>query len=293
MDNLIKQFEKYIDTERNYSANTLRAYKRDLTEFGDFIVESYNDAQDLNNISDSDIRRFIGLLNKKNSKSTIERKLASLRAFFEFLQKENIVTANPAKLIPSPKREKKLPVFLSVDEIFRLIDQDLSEGVTGLRNKAILELMYSSGIRVGELVNLTLDNLNIEKRELKLLGKGSKERIVPVGKKAIQSVLEYLEKRQVLKPKTDKVFLNNRGAKISERSIGRIVKKFAQAACLSKNISPHALRHSFATHLLGSGADLRAIQDMLGHSSLSVTQKYTHTSIERIMNVYDKTHPRS
>jgi len=291
MDNLIKQFEKYIGTERNYSAHTLRAYKRDLTEFRDFL-ESYNNTQDPNNIKDSDIRRFIGLLNSKNSKSTIERKLASLRSFFEFLQRDNIIKANPAKLIPSPKKEKKLPVFLSVDEMFILIYQEY-KGVMGLRDKAILELMYSSGIRVGELVNLKLDNLNIENSELRLLGKGSKERIVPVGKKAITSLLAYLEKREALKPKTDKIFVNNRGTPISERSIGRIVKKLAQTASLSKNISPHALRHSFATHLLGSGADLRAIQDMLGHSSLSVTQKYTHTSIARIMNVYDKTHPRS
>ena len=292
MDNFIKQFEQYIGTERNYSANTLRAYSRDLCEFGDFL-KSGNNAQNINEVNDVLIRRFIGLLNNKNSKSTIERKLASLRAFFEFLQREKIIKANPAKLIPSPKKEKKLPVFLSVDEMFRLIDQDLSKGAVGLRNKAILELMYSSGIRVGELVNLKLDNLNIENNEIKLLGKGSKERIVPVGKKAIISLLAYLQSREVLKPKTDKLFVNNRGTQISERSIGRIVKKFAQAACLSKNVSPHALRHSFATHLLGSGADLRAIQDMLGHSSLSVTQKYTHTSIERIMNVYDKSHPRS
>ncbi len=292
MDNFIKQFEQYIGTERNYSANTLRAYSRDLCEFGDFL-KSGNNAQNINEVNDVLIRRFIGLLNNKNSKSTIERKLASLRAFFEFLQREKIIKANPAKLIPSPKKEKKLPVFLSVDEMFRLIDQDLSKGAVGLRNKAILELMYSSGIRVGELVNLILDNLNIENSEIKLLGKGSKERIVPVGKKAIISLLAYLQSREVLKPKTDKLFVNNRGTHISERSIGRIVKKFAQAACLSKNVSPHALRHSFATHLLGSGADLRAIQDMLGHSSLSVTQKYTHTSIERIMNVYDKSHPRS
>lgn len=292
MDNFIKQFTKYLGTERNYSAHTLRAYKRDLAEFRDFL-NSAGSAQDLNNIADSDLRRFIGLLNKKNSKSTIERKLASLRAFFDYMQKEKIIKANPAKLIPSPKKEKKLPVFLSVDEMFKLIDQHLHGGVRGFRDKAVLELMYSSGIRVGELVNLTLDNLDIENKELKLLGKGSKERIVPVGQKAIKSLLDYLEKRELLKPRTDYIFINNRGTKISERSIGRIVKKFAQAASLNKNVSPHALRHSFATHLLGSGADLRAIQDMLGHSSLSVTQKYTHTSIERIMNVYDKTHPRS
>jgi len=239
MDNFIKQFEQYIGTERNYSANTLRAYSRDLCEFGDFL-KSGNNAQNINEVNDVLIRRFIGLLNNKNSKSTIERKLASLRAFFEFLQREKIIKANPAKLIPSPKKEKKLPVFLSVDEMFRLIDQDLSKGAVGLRNKAILELMYSSGIRVGELVNLILDNLNIENSEIKLLGKGSKERIVPVGKKAIISLLAYLQSREVLKPKTDKLFVNNRGTQISERSIGRIVKKFAQAACLSKNVSPHA-----------------------------------------------------
>ncbi|NIP37785.1 MAG: tyrosine recombinase XerC [Candidatus Dadabacteria bacterium] len=292
MNEYISQFINYLSTERNYSANTLRAYGKDLAEFAEFL-QSKNLACDLNDIDDSHVRIFMGLLNTKNSKSTIERKLASLRAFFEYLQRDKIIKANPAKLIPAPKKEKKLPVFLSVDEMFRLIDQGIYKGVKGLRDKAILELMYSSGIRVGELVNLKFDNLNLEKNELKLLGKGNKERIVPVGKKAIESLLEYLQKREILKPGTDYIFINNRGTKISERSIGRIVKKFAEAASLSKNISPHALRHSFATHLLGSGADLRAIQDMLGHSSLSVTQKYTHTSIERIMDVYDKTHPRS
>lgn len=292
MTGYINQFKNYLDSERNYSAHTLRAYGKDLDDFARFL-QSKNIASDLNEINDSHIRMYMGLLNTKNSKSTIERKLASLRAFFDYLQKEKIIKSNPAKLIPTPKKEKKLPVFLSVDEMFRLIDQSVYKGVRGIRDKAMLELMYSSGIRVGELVNLKLDSLNIEKNELKLLGKGSKQRIVPVGKKAIESLLEYLQKRELLKPKTDNVFINNRGDKISERSIGRIVKKFAQAASLSKNISPHALRHSFATHLLGSGADLRAIQDMLGHSSLSVTQKYTHTSIERIMEVYDKTHPRS
>ncbi len=177
--------------------------------------------------------------------------------------------------------------------MFRLIDQHLTEGVRGLRDRAVMELMYSSGIRVGELVNIKMDDINFENHELKLLGKGSKQRIVPVGKKALKSLMDYMEKRELLKPKSDYIFINNRGTKISERTVARIVKKFAKAASLNKNISPHALRHSFATHLLGSGADLRAIQDMLGHSSLSVTQKYTHTSVERIMDIYDKTHPRS
>ncbi len=292
MDNYIKQFKKYLEAERNYSTHTLRAYARDLDEFYGFLISRGNDC-DMNGIEDSDIRSFIGVLNKKNSKSTIERKLASLRAFFDYLQKEKIIKSNPAKLIPSPKKEKKLPVFLSVDEMFRLIDQHLTEGVRGLRDRAVMELMYSSGIRVGELVNIKMDDINFENHELKLLGKGSKERIVPVGKKALKSLMDYMEKRELLKPKSDYIFINNRGTKISERTVARIVKKFAKAASLNKNISPHALRHSFATHLLGSGADLRAIQDMLGHSSLSVTQKYTHTSVERIMDIYDKTHPRS
>lgn len=292
MKSHIEQFENYLATERNYSHNTLKAYKKDLDEFYGYVTAA-SLAEDPSQITDSHIRRFIGSLNNKNSKSTIERKLASLRTFFQFLQNEKIIKTNPAKLIPTPKKEKKLPVFLSVDEMFRLIDQQVGEGVKELRDKALLELMYSSGIRVGELVSLKFDNINNENSEIKLLGKGGKQRIVPVGRKAVQSLLQYVEKRELLKPRCDYVFINSRGTKLSERSVGRIVKHLALKASLSKNISPHALRHSFATHLLGSGADLRAIQDMLGHSSLSVTQKYTHTSIERIMDVYDKTHPRS
>lgn len=292
MKKLAALFGKYIDAERNYSANTLRAYNKDITTFIDFIESKLN-IHDIRNISEYEIRQYIGLLNKKNGKSTIERKLASLRSFFDFLRKEEFITNNPAKLVPSPKKEKNLPKFLTVDEVYRLLDDKLFKGNLGIRNKAIIELLYSCGVRVGELVNIDIMDIDLENGLVTVMGKGAKERIIPVGSKAIDSVRNYLNIRSNFKPRTQSLFLNSRGHSLTPRSIERVVKDLCVRAALNKKISPHVLRHSFATHLLGSGADLRSIQDMLGHSSLSITQKYTHTSIEKIMEIYDKTHPRS
>lgn len=292
MKKLAALFGKYIDAERNYSVNTLRAYNKDITTFIDFIESKLN-IHDIRDISEYEIRQYMGLLNKKNGKSTIERKLASLRSFFDFLRKEEFITNNPAKLVPSPKKEKNLPKFLTVDEVYRLLDDKLFKGNLGIRNKAIIELLYSCGVRVGELVNIDIMDIDLENGLVTVMGKGTKERIIPVGSKAIDSVRNYLNIRSNFKPRTQSLFLNSRGRSLTPRSIERVVKDLCVRAALNKKISPHVLRHSFATHLLGSGADLRSIQDMLGHSSLSITQKYTHTSIEKIMEIYDKTHPRS
>jgi len=292
MKKLAALFGKYIDAERNYSANTLRAYNKDIATFIDFIESKLN-IHDIRDISEYEIRQYMGLLNKKNGKSTIERKLASLRSFFDFLRKEEFITNNPAKLVPSPKKEKNLPKFLTVDEVYRLLDDKLFKGNLGIRNKAIIELLYSCGVRVGELVNIDIMDIDLENGLVTVMGKGTKERIIPVGSKAIDSVRNYLKIRSNFKPRTQSLFLNSRGHSLTPRSIERVVKDLCVRAALNKKISPHVLRHSFATHLLGSGADLRSIQDMLGHSSLSITQKYTHTSIEKIMEIYDKTHPRS
>ena len=292
MQKLIPIFKKYIEAERIFSVNTVRAYIRDIEVFIDYMQNNLN-IHDVKDISEFEIRQFLGMLNRKNGKSTIERKLASIRSFYEFLIQEGFSDNNPAKLVPTPRKDKKLPKFLSVDEIYRLLDDKLFEGDLGIRNKAIIELLYSCGVRVGELVNLDLLDINFENGLVRVMGKGRKERIVPAGKKALEAVRDYLGIRNKFKPSTQHLFLNSRGGAITARSVERIVKDFCIKASLSKKISPHTLRHSFATHLLGSGADLRSIQDMLGHSSLSITQKYTHTSIEKIMEIYDKTHPRS
>lgn len=292
MKNLAVLFGKYIEAERNYSQNTMRAYNRDIMAFIEF-VGSKLDIHDVRNITEYEIRQFVGSLYKRNGKSTIERKLASLRSFFDFLRNEEFISNNPAKLVPSPKKDKNLPKFLTVDEVYQLLDNKLFNGDLGIRNKAIVELLYSCGIRVGELENIDLMDIDFEKGLVTVMGKGAKERIIPVGSKAIDSVRDYIKIRNNFKPRSQSLFLNSRGYALTSRSVERIVKDICIKASISKKISPHVLRHSFATHLLGSGADLRSIQDMLGHSSLSITQKYTHTSIEKIMEIYDKTHPRS
>lgn len=292
MKNLAVLFGKYIEAERNYSQNTMRAYNRDIMAFIEF-VGSKLDIHDVRNITEYEIRQFVGSLYKRNGKSTIERKLASLRSFFDFLRNEEFISNNPAKLVPSPKKDKNLPKFLTVDEVYQLLDNKLFNGDLGIRNKAIVELLYSCGIRVGELENMDLMDIDFEKGLVTVMGKGAKERIIPVGSKAIDSVRDYIKIRNNFKPRSQSLFLNSRGYALTSRSVERIVKDICIKASISKKISPHVLRHSFATHLLGSGADLRSIQDMLGHSSLSITQKYTHTSIEKIMEIYDKTHPRS
>ena len=207
--------------------------------------------------------------------------------------KKGNLKQNPAKLIPLPKKEKTLPVFLSVDEVFKLIDSIDPEDILPLRDLAILELLYSSGLRVSELAKIKVLDIDHRDNFVKVSGKGNKERVVPFGTNARETLLQYLNRRTELKPKEDFLFLNNRGSGLTTRSIERIVKKYGLLSGISKKISPHALRHTFATHLLGGGADLRSIQELLGHSSLSTTQRYTHTSIEQIMKIYDKTHPRA
>ncbi len=293
MDQSIKDFKTYLISERNYSQNTVRAYMNDLSEFSEYtskesIVPANSDKKIIN--------EYLSTLYKKNSKSSISRKISTLRSFFTFLLKKRVITKNPAKFIETPKSQTKLPVFLSVDEIFKLVDvkeQGKEKKPLRLRDKAILELLYSSGLRVSELGEAKLNDLSISESVIKVLGKGNKERIVPIGSKAVEALENYLNIREQLNPKSDQIFLNSKGNAITTRSIARIVKKYSLLSGIPKNVSPHVLRHTFATHLLGSGADLRSIQKMLGHSNLSTTQRYTHITIEQIMKIYDETHPHA
>ena len=290
MNRHIIDFERFLKYERNYSVHTIRAYMNDLTEFEDFLIDASTEIEKVN----SKIINLYSLnLYTKNSKSTVSRKLTTLRSFFNFMVRKGNLKQNPANLIPLPKKENKLPVFLSVDEVFKLIDSIDQEGILPLRDLAIIELLYSSGLRVSELTKIKVLDIDHRENFVKVSGKGNKERVVPFGSNAREVILQYLRRRIELKPKDDFLFLNNRGSGITTRSIERIVKKYGILSGISKKISPHALRHTFATHLLGGGADLRSIQELLGHSSLSTTQRYTHTSIEQIMKIYDKTHPRA
>lgn len=298
MDKYLSSFEDYLSSERNYSKHTLKAYMADIKEFALVLkemglVSADNGDIDFAHLDETPIRTYISRLYGKNKKVSISRKLASVRTFFEFLIRDGKLKSNSAKLVPTPKGEKRLPTFLTVDEVVKLVETPGSDNVYESRDRAILELLYSCGLRVSELVGINLNELDLNSMSVKVLGKGNKERMVPLGSKASTAIKTYLPQRLDLKPKDDYLFVNSRGGRLSTRSIDRIIKKYAAISGIPKNISPHVLRHTFATHLLGGGADLRAIQEMLGHQSLSTTQRYTHTSIEKLMEIYDKTHPRA
>ncbi len=286
MNDYIDKFIRYLEVERAVSAHTLRAYRKDLEDFFEY-VKTEPDKIDM-----MDVRGFIAEQIKKGlNKTTVSRRLASIRSFFKFLCREGYIKSNPAKLVPNPKIPKLLPRFLSVDDVFSLVEKPEGIGFIPVRDKAILELLYSSGLRVSELSGLNIDDLNIKGNLIKIRGKGKKERIVPVGSKAIDAIKSYMIERMLLKSKDRALFLNRMGTRLTDRGVRRIVVKYAKALTISGQIGPHTLRHTFATHLLQGGADLRVIQELLGHSSLSTTQKYTHLDITHLMDIYDKAHP--
>ncbi|UCH45259.1 MAG: tyrosine recombinase XerC [Nitrospiraceae bacterium] len=280
------QFIYYLKTEQGVSPHTLRAYTEDLKEFISFIDKKPNDIDNL------DIRTFLAALHhRKLKKSSISRKLATIRSFFKFLHREGYVKKNPAKLVSSPRVPKSLPRFLDIDEAFSLMNTPRGDTFKPTRDKAILELLYSSGLRVSELTSLDVIDLDSKESVLRVKGKGRKERIVPIGSKAMEALQNYLPERISLKKKSPALFLNNRGGRLTQRSVSRILVQYSRMINLKGDLSPHTLRHTFATHLLHEGADLRSIQELLGHASLSTTQKYTHVDIGHLTEVYDKAHP--
>jgi integrase/recombinase XerC len=298
---LIERYLEYLSVEKSYSDQTSRGYLNDLSQFEGFLKENRlavapDGTVDAGRINHVMVRAYLGALYKGNKRSTIGRKLSSLRSFFKFLVREQVIAANPAQLLKTPKQEKLIPGVLSVDDAFRLMDSPEKDSSRHIRDKAILETLYSSGLRVGELVSLDVNDIDLDVAIVRIMGKGKKERIVPLGSKAVAALHIYLGERESWRKKDVEekaLFLNNRGGRLTSRSIARIVEKYAGRSGLSKHVSPHSLRHSFATHLLDGGADLRGIQELLGHTSLSTTQKYTHVSIDRLMDVYDRAHPRS
>ncbi len=298
LDALIEKFENYICVERNLSLHTRRNYISDLKQFNDFLKREHPKIK-YEAIDNTIIRSYLGFLYKKNRKSSIARKLASLRTFFKFLLRAGILKKNPASLVSTPRLEKYIPSFLSIDETFILLEMPDVTTFAGIRDTAIMEILYSSGLRVSELVEMDENDLDLNLGIIKVMGKGKKERIVPVGSKAIEALKSYLnshKRRKKIPPPSSlnpPVFLNQRGGRLTARSVARIINRYIEQCGLLKNISPHSLRHTFATHMLDAGADLRAIQELLGHVSLSTTQKYTHVSIDKLMEVYDKAHPKS
>ncbi len=285
MREYIEKFMRYLETEGGASPHTLRSYRKDLEDFFSF------SKSDSPVIEPFEVRGFVAeMILRGLQKSTVNRRLATLRSFFKFLQREGYVKANPARLVNSPKMTRRLPKFLTVDDAFALVERPGGIGFASARDRAMLELLYSSGIRVSELSNLDLDNLNMKEGMIKVRGKGRKERIVPVGRKAIEALRGYLIERSLLKKSHIALFLNRSGTRLSDRGVRRVVVKYAREILLGK-VGPHTLRHTFATHLLQGGADLRVIQELLGHASLSTTQKYTHLDISHLIDVYDKSHP--
>ena len=286
MQKYTDKFIHFLRSEQGVSPHTLRAYSEDMREFILFIDKKPKDIDNL------DIRGFLASLHRRKLKKTsISRKLATIRSFFKYLHREGYVKKNPAKLVSSPKLPKTLPNFLSIDETFSLMDTPRGDTFIPTRDKAMLELLYSSGLRVSELTSLDVVDLDSKESVVRVKGKGRKERIVPIGSKAMEALQNYLPERISLKKKSSALFLNIRGGRLTQRSVRRILVNYSRMINLQGDLSPHTLRHTFATHLLHEGADLRSIQELLGHSSLSTTQKYTHVDIRHLSDVYDKAHP--
>ncbi len=290
----LDHFFAFLLYEKNASTHTVESYKRDLDQFRIYLEERQISFTQVDNVA---IRGFLATLyEKKDKKSTIARKLAALRSFYQFCVKKKWVTDNPAKVISTPKQEKPVPSFLSEEEMNRFLDLPSSNKPLHLRDRAMLELLYASGMRVSELVGLNLEDVHFEERLIRVRGKGKKERLVPFGKVAEERIQSYLQARPLInKGGIDEkaFFLNYRGERLTSRSVERVVNVYIRRAALSRNISPHSLRHSFASHLLSRGADLRVIQELLGHESLATTQKYTHLDVRHLLEVYKKSHPRS
>jgi integrase/recombinase XerC len=290
MKQAIEQFCNYLENERNASAHTVDAYRSDLEQFHAFLLGS--GAPSLESVDHLTIRRYLAHLHKGLAKSSIGRKLSALRALFRYQVREGRLEKNPAELVGTPKKEKRVPFHLNIDQVTSLVLAPAEAGELPLRDRAILETLYSCGLRVSELTGMNVKDLDLESGLARVLGKGDKERIVPVGSCACRALAAYLEQRG--NPGDDlPLIVNARGGRLTRRSVARIVDAHMLLIASMRKVSPHTLRHTFATHLLEGGADLRAIQELLGHASLSTTQKYTHVSIDRLMEVYDRAHPKA
>lgn len=297
MRNEIGDFLDHLSYERNVSINTIAAYRTDLESFITFLCNDYftlgRDQLDFRRIDNLTIRAYLAhLARRKLSRSSIARQLSALRTFFRHLMREGVIDANPARGVATPKREKHLPSVMQPADVALLLEQPDANEPLGVRDRAFLELMYASGLRISELVGIDLDDIEIRARLVKVKGKGAKERIVPFGSKAEAALRAYLPMRRAGTDETA-LFVNYKGERITARSVRRLFDKYVRAAALRAGISPHTLRHSFATHLLNAGADLRGIQELLGHASLSTTQKYTHLNDWELLKVYKKAHPRA
>ena len=302
LDEYLKQFLQHLKYERNVSPHTLRNYESDLMQFRDHLLKiEKRDDIPVADIDRLTIREWMAGLHGDHKKTSVARKIASLRTFFQFLIREGVVESNPAKMVATQKMERKIPNHLSMEEAVRFIESPDPNTDLGRRDRAILEFLYATGIRVGELVSLNLRDIDFRERLVRVTGKRKKQRIVPFGEPALQALMHYLEESRPVFlagcPPAERddqaVFLHRRGGRLTTRSVGRMIDKYIRQCADVHNISPHGLRHTFATHLLDSGADLRDIQELLGHARLSTTQIYTQVSMEKMIDVYSRAHPKA
>jgi integrase/recombinase XerC len=302
LNDYLNQFLQHLKYERNVSPHTLRNYTSDLDQFKEhlFKIEKRSDIP-VKEIDRLTIREWMAGLHNDHKKTSIARKLASLRTFFQFLVREGVLETNPAKLVATPRIERKLPNHLSMEDAVRFIETPDTNTNLGRRDRGIIEFLYATGIRVGELVNVDLKDIDFREKLVRVTGKRKKQRIVPFGEPALHALMHYLEETRPVflnncppaERDNNAVFLNYQGTRITTRSVGRMIDKYIKQCADIHNISPHSLRHSFATHLLDSGADLRDIQELLGHARLSTTQIYTQVSMEKMIEVYDRAHPKA
>ena len=293
----IARFLRYLKNERNASELTIKSYREDLTILNGYFIDTMGRSPDPGSISPLDLRGYVAALHEAGyAPTSISRRLASLRSFFKFAQREGLADSNPAKPLRNPRRQRKLPHFLSSDEIGMLLSAPPTSQPMGQRDSAILETLYSAGLRVSELVGINLNDLDLEDGLVRVRGKGKKERLAPLGSFAVKAMQNWLRMRAPDKKEAGRdgaVFLNKFGKRLTTRSIGRMLEKYLKLTGLDLRTSPHTLRHSFATHLLNGGADIRSVQELLGHKSLVTTQIYTHVSTAGLKQAYEKAHPRA
>lgn len=289
MDKYIDKFMRYLEIEKNYSQHTILNYKLDLKDFKKFCA-----GLDLEKIDYLLLRKYLAVLKEKGlGNRSVGRRLSAMRSFFRFLAREGLLKLNPILMLSSPKLDKHLPSFMTEEEVVKLIESAFPKDENderSLRDRAILETFYSCGLRISELSSLSIDDIDFISGIIKVMGKGKKERLVPIGDTALTAIKSYIDKR---KKQSQVLFLNKNAKRITSRGVRNVVGKYLKSAGLRRGISPHTLRHSFATHLLNRGADLRTVQELLGHANLSSTQIYTHLTTERLKNVYDKAHPHA
>ncbi|MBW6509908.1 MAG: tyrosine recombinase XerC [Desulfuromonadales bacterium] len=294
MEHYLMLFRRHLEVERNLSPHTINAYLRDLQQFGAFMQQACAAPVDTDSLARVDVlllRRYLANLQKNCQRSSVVRKLSALKTFYRFLERQGVIDSSPISAVMAPRRQRYLPKVLSAEQTGTLLDTPVSDYPQLIRDLAICELLYSCGLRVSELTGLDLDSIDLEQRQVRVVGKGNKERMLPVGRTACRALHLYLAQRPL--GNEQGLFLNYRGGRLTTRSIQRLLKRRLLQLNLPTDVTPHALRHSFATHLLDAGADLRVIQELLGHASLSTTQRYTSVSFAHLTSVYDRAHPRS